>query len=173
MARTESGFSLVEVLVAMLLLSSGGLAAAAALHQVSLALAASRHATLIVAAASAKVAQFDALVWEYEERSPGVLTSATDSQTDLAASSFGAGGTGIFPADGHDHLGAAGEWAGGGTAQEHAVLSRRWRVRPHGGSPDLLTISVEVESRSVSAGMRPLIAAMAHDTVAVRVRMVR
>jgi prepilin-type N-terminal cleavage/methylation domain-containing protein len=172
MARHDGGFSLVEVLVALMLLTAVALAAAAAVQRVTLALSLSRRATLASGAASAKVAQFRALAWEYREIAPGVLTPVQDSQSNLSSSALGASGAGLGVGDGLDHVASNGAWAGAEAAYADAVVTRRWRLRA-GGSPDLLVMVVEAESRAPTSGQTSLVGVVRHESVAVRTRLVR
>lgn len=172
MVRHESGFSLVEVLVALVLLTSVALAAAAAVQRVTLARSMSERATLASGAARAKVAQFHALAWEYREIAPGVLTPVHDSQSDLASGVLGPSGSGLGVGDGLDHVASTGAWAGAASANSEAVLTRRWRLRA-GGSSDLLVMVVDVESRASTRGQASLVGVVRHESVAVRTRLVR
>lgn len=171
-ARNDGGFSLVEVLVALLLLTAVALVAAAAVQRVTLALSLAQRATLASGAASAKVAQFRALAWEYREIAPGVLTPVQDSQSNLSSSGLGASGGGLGVGDGLDHVASNGAWAGAASANSDAVVTRRWRIRP-GGSSDLLVMVVEADSRSPTSGQTSLVGVVHHESVAVRTRLVR
>ena len=146
------GFTLAEVLVAVVLLAvmAGGLASLVAHAARSLARA--RAETLATELARSRLDQLLSLPWGYG--SPYAPTARTDSTTDLSASAPAGGGTGLSVPAGSldanvpsfvDHLDSAGRWLGNTTtAPAGARFTRRWQVGGQAGHPGLLVIRVGV-----------------------------
>lgn len=164
---------MLEVMVAMLLMTSGLLGAAAVLHQLTLALAVSHQAGVASSAAHSKVAQWRALTWEYQVSGPAGLLGLADTSTHLGVEPPAAGGAGIAPGGGLDHVDARGNWAGESTAHPGAAFVRRWEVRPLLGDPDVLLLSVTVEPHRWSMGRVGPASSVPLRLVTVRVRGVR
>ncbi len=153
-ADAESGFSLVEVLVALVVILPAAVAAAG---MVTVAVALARDArleSLAVVLASQKLEQLRSLEWSADDL--GLGTPATDTTTDLTSDPPGPGGVGLTASPAGslssntpgfvDFLDAAGSWAGTGIQPPpHAVFVRRWMVQPLPASPgDTLVLQVLV-----------------------------
>lgn len=144
------GFTLVEVLVAMLLLAvlAGGVSVLVA--GAAQSLARSRLDTLMAVLAQSRLDQLLGLPWGYGSASDPIPRS--DVTTDLSPATPGSSGTGL--AGGAiaanltgfvDHLDQRGRWLGNGaTAGAGARFTRRWQVRRAAGRPDVLVLRVRV-----------------------------
>ncbi len=180
-----AGFSLVEVLVAIGLLTVTGLSAVRLLvFAVDATAAARRQSTSTVLAAS-KLEQLRSLEWAYEPTADGRAGSRVgDLSTDLSLDPPGSGGPGLgLSPDASlqqsippyvDYLDAAGRWVGqGASPPEGTVFVRRWSVRPLADSPDVLRLRVSVvplsrESRRRGVGAHPLRDETRLDTLRAR-----
>jgi prepilin-type N-terminal cleavage/methylation domain-containing protein len=149
----RSGFTLVEVLVAMAVVM---ISALAAVQLVTLALdtmARARRQSQAVLAAAARMEQLRLLRFEYDAAGLRV----TDTTTDLASDPPAGGGTGLTPSPplalaanlpGYvDYLDAESAVVGAGAAvPPRAVFVRRWAVVPIDASGDALALQVVVQS---------------------------
>lgn len=152
----DGGFSLVEVLVATMLLSMLSAGAASLVAASGLALAATRGETVAVLAAESRMEQLRSLAWGFG--SAHAVARLTDTRTDLSGSVPAEGGPGLaaspvsaLAADTPglvDYLDVHGRWVGNdATAASAARFVRRWRVGTAAGSPDTLVIEVRVVDR--------------------------
>lgn len=148
----DCGFTLTDVLVAMLILMSGAMAAAG-LFIVS---AASTRTALVetqtTVLAAAKMEQLQSLVWSYDSGGAPV----SDMSTDLSVEPATNAGVGLraSPVDALDrscpgyvdYLDAGGRWVGTGPVPPRgAVYLRRWSIQPLAHFPgDALVLQVLV-----------------------------
>lgn len=149
----ESGLTLVEVLIATLLLvvlAAG--TSTLSIHAIE-AMALSRLQTSAVALATARMEQLRSLDWGYGEAS-NVLPSS-DFATDLSTDPSNGAGTGLRPSPSAaldvntpgfvDFLDRHGRWLGTGvTAPAGATFVRRWSIEPDSASADTLILQVRV-----------------------------
>ena len=153
----STGFTLVEVLVAMALLVA---AAVGVVRLFAVALAsgrASRDLTIEVALAAGKLEELRSLTWAYDVQ-PGVPpVPRTDEATDLSAEPAAGGGPGLSEAPAGtldtstagyaDYLDPRGRWVGtGGSPPPTAAYIRRWTVRRFPGDERLVALQVLVTS---------------------------
>jgi len=167
--RREAGFSLIEVLFAMVLLMIAALGAAQ-LFAVSVQRnAAARHQTSTTVLAAQKVEQLRALTWGFDPVQAGFPVS--DTTSNLAEQPVTNTGQGLNPSPpdsldfntaGYvDFLDKRGQWVGtGATPPPTAQYIRRWNIRPLPTNPNntlilqVLVTSVRRESEQVGAGQR-------------------
>jgi prepilin-type N-terminal cleavage/methylation domain-containing protein len=158
---TESGFSLLEVLVAttVFALAVAGLADVCAVA--ARANATARVSTLSSMLATQKMEQLRALTWGFDEAGAPL----SDATTDISVSPERPGaGVGLSPSPASalgqniagycDYLDATGRSLGGGTsAPAAAVFARRWSVEPLPSNPNTLVLQVIV-TRAIRGGAR-------------------
>lgn len=137
-ASAVSGVTLIEVCIAMLIVSAAALTVAKLLV-VSLAVTVqARLQTSTVVLAAQKMEQLRALSFYFEQ---GTLTSRTDISTDLTAGTFSSGGPGLSATPSNslsvntssavDYADAHGRWVGTGpTPPAAAAFIRRWNIAP-------------------------------------------
>jgi prepilin-type N-terminal cleavage/methylation domain-containing protein len=160
-ALDDRGFTLVEVLIAMLLVVTA-VTGVMALVGVSVKAAyASRTETTATMLAEQKVEQLRGLTWGFEPANPA--TPLSDTTTDLSRWPPTGGGRGLNPSpsstldtntDGYvDYLDARGTWVGTGTTPPpNAVYIRRWNVAllpAHPADTLLLQVLVTTVSREL------------------------
>ena len=163
--RGEVGSSLVEALIAALVLTSGVVTMA---HLFSVATAsnlAARRSTVAAILAQQKLEQLGALTFGYDAAG----LPLTDTATDTTRTPPAAGGTGLQASPPStlqqntagfvDHVGSDGRVIDGGVqAPAESVFTRRWSVEPASTSPDsALVIQVLVtttgrEAHTVRSG---------------------
>jgi prepilin-type N-terminal cleavage/methylation domain-containing protein len=169
--RRDGGFTLVEVLVAILLMGIAALGVAQ-LFAVSIrAASAARNQTSTTVLAAQKMEQLRALTWGFDADGEGLPVS--DTTTNLANEPATADGGGLNPSPvgaldantpGYvDFLNARGQWVGTGVAPPAgAVYIRRWSVRPLPTNPNntlvlqvlVTTVMREREQPAGGAGAR-------------------
>ena len=150
----ETGLTLIEVCLAMLILSAAALAAAR-LSVVSLSMVvAARLQSETTVLAAQKVEQLRSLAWRFVDA--GVLQPLGDSTTDLSREPMTGGGGGLSPSPAGsltantpgcvDYLDRHGQWVGTGPVPPgSAVFIRRWNIAVLPSSPsDSLVLSVFV-----------------------------
>ncbi len=156
LASAQAGITLVEVLVAVLLMTIGAIGAAQLLGMAVTATASARRQTSTAMIAGTKIEQLRALLWAYElgpGGTPGRRVS--DLTTDLSVDPPGDGGPGLGHAPSMalernmppyvDYVDASGAWVGHGpTPPPVTAFIRRWAVTPLAGSPDVLALQVVV-----------------------------
>jgi prepilin-type N-terminal cleavage/methylation domain-containing protein len=147
-ARSDRGFTLIEVLVAVLMFVTIATGVAQLVAVATRAMRAAREQTMAVMLASAKLDQLRALEWTYEMEGAGdPIVERTDRDTDLSDENLSGGGWGLRPSPGDtlaasapyfaDYLDDRGRWlAAGTTVPAGAVFVRRWCVRPLAAAPD-------------------------------------
>lgn len=161
--RADAGFTIVEVLVSMLIISVMALGVAE-LFAVSIkATHAARNQTSTAVMASQKMEQLRGLTWGYDEASGLPLT---DTTSDLAQDPPTNGGSGLNPSPtgtlssnvaGHvDYLDARSQWVGTGTTPPAtAVYIRRWNIAPLPTNPNntlILQVLVTTVTREAAVG---------------------
>ena len=152
-ASSDRGFSLIEVVVALLLLMTVVSGLVPMITVTTRAVRDARTQTMAASLAVQKIEQLRALCWAFDEFGVGV----TDVTTDTSLGPFGTGGPGLshsppnsltIPAAGFaDYADVWGAWlASGPTPPAAAVFRRRWSVRPVTGvGADALLVEVVVE----------------------------
>lgn len=150
----DAGFTLLEVIGALLLVAIVTAGAAAVVTTSAASIRAARLETVSVLAASEKVAQMLSLAWSRDPRQP--LLGSADLTTDVSAVPWSGGGSGLSisatdslaaSVDGSvDYLDARGTWIGRGVSPPPgATFVRRWRVSGvPGASVDAIAIQVFV-----------------------------
>jgi prepilin-type N-terminal cleavage/methylation domain-containing protein len=149
---SSRGFSLLEVLIALGVLSSGVLAMSALMIATAQAGATATQLDVAQLAARAKLEDLRSLAWTSNDGAVPVSDWSTDlTVTPVAAT--GGPGLGVSPGntllanvEGYcDFLDRHGRWIGGGSPPPAgASWVRRWMVRPDFDRPDLLSIQVVV-----------------------------
>ena len=179
----DDGFTIVEVLVALLIIAVMA-AGVAELFAVSIkATHAARNQTSTTVLASQKMEQLRSLTWGLDEAGTGLPVS--DTTTDLSVDPATNGGGGLNPSPtgtlnsnvaGYvDYLDRAGQWVGtGANPTGGAVFIRRWSIEPLPTNPNntivlqVLVTTVRRESQMAAAtGPR---ARMAGDAMLVSVK---
>jgi len=157
----ERGFTLAEVLVAMLILTTGAMAAAGLFILSAASIRAAAAETQSTLLASAKMEQLQSLLWSYDDAGAPVSDMSTDLSVDPA--SVGGGGLRPSPVDalnrncpGYvDYLDATGRWVGSGPAPPpQAAYVRRWNIQPLANTSDVLVLQV-VATTVVRDALRP------------------
>lgn len=144
------GFTLVEVLVAMAVLSAATLGGVHLLAFATRGMHVARIQGTAALAASSRLDQLRSLQFEFDQTGQRL----TDVVTDLTVDPPAPGGGGLTPSGAGsldanvsgfvDYLDEAGRWVGNGpTPPRAAVFVRRWAVESP-GPPDLLVLQVLV-----------------------------
>jgi len=140
----QHGFSLIEVMVASLILTTGVLALAQLFTLSTTSNVSSRHTTYTTVLAEQKMEELRALTWGFD--TAGLPVSDTGSDT-ASAGDATSGGTGLSPSpatslqantDGWvDYVDQFGRKLGGGAEPPPgAVYARRWSVEPLPTNPN-------------------------------------
>lgn len=143
LAASERGFSLVETLVATLLLAVSLVSLAQLFGMATRANVDAKTTTLVTMAAQQKMEQLRSLTWTRDRDGNEVSDFVTDTAVDPSAAS---GGTGLTSSpsntltesvDGYvDYVDANGRILGGGTEPlEGTLYVRRWSIDPLPASP--------------------------------------
>lgn len=147
----DRGFTLVEVLAAMLVLAAGAIGMAELVALTAVSTRSARAVTSESILALDKLEQLRSLTWGYDATG----TPVSDTTTDLSVqppTNAGAG-LGASPIDSLDRnlagyadfLDAGGRWVGAGTAPPPtAAFVRRWNISPLPANPDVLILQVLV-----------------------------
>jgi prepilin-type N-terminal cleavage/methylation domain-containing protein len=149
--RSSSGFTLVEVLVALALLV---VVSVGVVRLFAIALQAGRAAhdrTVAVSLAIGKIEQLRSLEWRFELDTAGVLNPRTDLTSNLSLEPIVGGGPGLSESPGGtlddsippyvDYLDRRGRWVGtGASPPADAVYIRRWAVHHLPDDPDRTTV---------------------------------
>ena len=144
------GFTLIEVLVAMAVLSAATLGGVHLLAFATRGMHVARMQGVAAVAASSRLDQLRSLQFEFDQAGQRL----TDVSTDLTVDPPAPGGSGLTSSgpgslDANvsgfvDYLDEAGRWVGNGTtAPRAAVFVRRWAIESP-GPPDLLVLQVLV-----------------------------
>jgi len=153
---SNRGFTLVEVLVAMLVLCAAALGGVQLVALATEMMGRARADSLAASLASARMEQLRGLRFEFDANG----LPLTDLTTNLASDPPAAGGTGLAASPGSlaanvsglaDFVDGTGQWLGSGTATPSgAAFVRRWSVEPLDAAGDLVVLQVLV--RPVAAG---------------------
>ena len=147
-ASRSSGFTLVEVLIAVAIFIAIALGVAQLIVIATRAMRAAREQTSTSILAAAKMDELRALAWTYESPVPGLPAAPrSDRMTDVSHPDHGEDGVGLeaSPAGALgsnmppwvDYLDDAGRWVGHDTdPPADAVFIRRWSVRPLQADPE-------------------------------------
>jgi prepilin-type N-terminal cleavage/methylation domain-containing protein len=177
---SSSGFTLVEVLVAVGICTTIAIGVAQLIAVATLATRAAREQTSSVILAAAKMDQLRSLAWSYEPTAAGVPALPRSDRTtnvshpDHAPTGVGlqqspAGTLGANVPPHVDYLDSLGRWVGNGDVPPPgAVFIRRWAVRPLPADPErtlvlqvLVTTVRDAQSRptgwSARAGVEALL----------------
>ncbi len=158
--RAEAGFSLIEVLIAIGVVTTALVALAQLFAMSTRANYTSRSTTIATTLATQKLEQLRGLTWGFDNLSLPV----SDTQTDLSANPPAAiGGTGLQPSPGNtlgknwagyvDYLDEYGNSLGGGeTVPGHAVWIRRWSIEPLPTDPNNTLILQVLVTRNKARG---------------------
>jgi prepilin-type N-terminal cleavage/methylation domain-containing protein len=141
----EKGFTLIEVLIALVVLSIMALGVAALFGVAIKAVHAARNQTSTAALATQKMEQLRSLTWGFDLVETGLPVS--DTTTDLSRTPATSSGTGLNPsptgtldtntAGFVDYLDARGQWVGTGAAPPaNAIYIRRWSIEPLPTNPN-------------------------------------
>lgn len=135
----DAGFSLIEVLVAMIVVVPAVVGAAGMVTLAACAIRDARLESTAIVLASQKLEQLRALEWNADDVNGGPASS--DVTTDLTRDPPAGGGLGLTPSPSGtlstnvpgfvDFLDAGGRWVGtGATPPPRATFIRRWAVTP-------------------------------------------
>ncbi|HKW01212.1 MAG TPA: prepilin-type N-terminal cleavage/methylation domain-containing protein [Vicinamibacterales bacterium] len=163
----DAGFSLIEVLVAMIVVVPAVIGAAGMVTIAACAIRDARLESTAIVLASQKLEQMRALEWNADDVSGGPASS--DTTTDLTRDPPVGGGLGLTPSPSGtlstnvpgfvDFLDAGGQWVGtGATPPPRATFIRRWAVMPlPASSADSLALQVLVTTvaRDAQVTRRP------------------
>ncbi len=163
----DDGFSLIEVLVAMIVVVPAVIGAAGMVTLAACAIRDARLESTAVVLASQKLEQLRALEWNADDVNGGPASS--DTTTDLTRDPPVGGGLGLTPSPAGtlstnvpgfvDFLDVGGRWVGtGATPPPRATFIRRWAVTPlpAGGSDSLaLQVLVTTVTRDGQVTQRP------------------
>lgn len=167
--RTDEGFSLAEVLVAILLLGTLALGIAQLFGVAIRTGTSARQQTSTSILAAQKMEQLRALTWGFDDDAQGLPVS--DTTSNLSNEPFTSDGGGLNPSPVNsldantpgyvDYLDGRGQWVGtGATPPPAAVFIRRWSIRPVPTNPNntlvlqVLVTTVQRETQ-VAAGPGP------------------
>lgn len=148
---SEHGFTLLEVLVALVLVAITA-AGVAGLFSVAIRdVRAARDQTTTVMMAVTRMEELRALTWSFDGSTGAPLSDFT---TDLSRSPPDSSGTGLSSAPGTlerntagyvDYLDAMGRWVGNGSSPPPGTTYvRRWHIEPLPANPDSLVLRVLV-----------------------------
>jgi prepilin-type N-terminal cleavage/methylation domain-containing protein len=155
------GFTLTEVLVAVLVLSVLASSVGALLGISAQTLRRTRLETTATLLAHGRLEQLRSLPWGFGSAHAPV--PGEDVVSDLSGSEPDVGGGGLEPSPAQtlltdtpgfaDHLDAEGRWvARGPTPPARARFTRRWSISRIAGFPDLLLLRVRVVDRRLQVG---------------------
>ena len=160
--NSSKGFSLVEVIISMGLLTTVSLGVAQLFAASTNANRVARSTTSATALAEQKMEQLRSLTWGFDLQGQGL--PLTDTTTDLSLYPHRASGRGLNPSptdslvrntEGYvDYLDATGAWVGtGADIPRGAVYVRRWSISPLPTNPNntlVLQVLVSPVSNEVS-----------------------
>ena len=159
----DAGFTLLEVFIAMMLLTVMALGVAQLFGVAIRSTQAARYQTSTTILASQKLEQLRALTWGFDTTGLGLPVS--DTSSDLTVEPVGNGGQGLNPSPGSaldantpgyvDYLNARGQWVGTGpTPPNTALYIRRWSITPLPTNPNntlILQVLVTTVHRELQA----------------------
>ncbi len=161
----DAGFSLIEVLVAMLIIAPAAIGAAGLVTIAARAVRDARMESTAVVLAAQKLEQLRTLEWNADDSGRGG-SSTSDWTTDVTRDPVVGGGRGLSASPAGalasnvagfvDYLDAAGAWVGTGPMPPpRAVFIRRWAVTPLPTDPaDTLVLQVLVTNFTRDASVR-------------------
>jgi prepilin-type N-terminal cleavage/methylation domain-containing protein len=143
--KTEAGFTLVEVLIAMLIVAFLALGVAGLFGIGIRSVHAARNQTSTSVLAAQKMEQLRALTWGFDDS--GQSLPVSDTTTNLSVVPPTSNGAGLNPSPpdtlnvntpGYvDYLGSRGQWVGtGANPPPAAVYIRRWSIEPLPTNPN-------------------------------------
>ncbi len=135
----DAGFTLIEVLVALVLLASMAMGVAPLFAVATATARDARGQSSTATLAMEKLEQLRSLAWGYDRNVPA--NAISDLSTDLSVEPATAAGTGLSSSPAGtldrnthgyvDYLNGAGQWVGTGqSVSPNAVFIRRWSVQP-------------------------------------------
>ncbi|MEO7189645.1 MAG: prepilin-type N-terminal cleavage/methylation domain-containing protein [Vicinamibacterales bacterium] len=141
----DAGFTIIEVLIAMMVLTVGAMGAAQLFGLAIKATYGARYQTSTSTLAEQKMEQLRALTWGFD--TTGDYLPVSDTTTDLAVTPVTNSGAGLNPSPSTsldanttgyvDYLDKRGAWMGtGATPPATAAYIRRWRVQPLPTNPN-------------------------------------
>ena len=144
-AEAESGFTLVEVLVAMMVFTITALGVAQLFAVAVRASSVARHQTSTSTLAAQKMEQLRGLTWGFDTLNQGLPVS--DNTSNLGTDPVSNNGGGLNPSPPNslevntpgyvDYMDAKGAWVGtGAVAPPTAVFIRRWKIEPLPTNPN-------------------------------------
>jgi prepilin-type N-terminal cleavage/methylation domain-containing protein len=162
--RPDGGFTILEVLIAMLLLAIMALGVAQLFGVAIQATTGARHQTSTTILAAQKMEQLRSLTWGLADDGTGLPVS--DTTTDLTQEPPSSGGGGLNPSPATsldantpgyvDYLDVRGQRVGtGATPPGAAVFIRRWNIRPLPTNPNntlILQVLVTTVTREAQVG---------------------
>jgi prepilin-type N-terminal cleavage/methylation domain-containing protein len=170
-STSDRGFTLIEVMIAMMLIAIMAMGVAALFGVAVRATHAARHQTSTTTLAEQKMEQLRALTWGFDDSGQNLPVS--DTTTDLSQSPPTNSGGGLNPSPANsldsnttgyvDYLDQRGQWVGtGATPPANAVFIRRWSIRPLPTNPNntllmqvlVTTVKREVEVQNVAGSRR-------------------
>jgi len=160
--RDDNGFSLVEVLIAMVVLTTVSLGVAQMFGYAIGTNVAARSQTSTATLAMQKMEQLRGLTWGYDTETSKLGLPLSDTTSDLSTATPSTGGPGLNPSPTNaldtnltyycDFLDQFGNWVGNGTAPPAtgAMYVRRWSIEPLPTNPNnTLVLQVLVTTLAV------------------------
>jgi prepilin-type N-terminal cleavage/methylation domain-containing protein len=155
--RADAGFTLIEVLAAMLLIAAAAIGVAGLLGAAVRSRDAARVQTMATLLAQQKMEQILSLTWRFDPAGTGLPDG--DTTSDVSFNPPQAGGTGLQPSPAGtldadtsgfvDYLDATGRWVGrAGAVPGAAVYVRRWSIQSLASDP--------ADTRVVQVLVRPV-----------------
>jgi prepilin-type N-terminal cleavage/methylation domain-containing protein len=146
-AGTDAGFSLVEVLIAIGVLTAVSLGVAQLFALATTTNLTAKGQTSASILAAQKMEQLRGLTWGFDQDPAALGLPVSDTTTDLSVDPPAAAGTGLNPSPAGslesnvpgfvDFLDAFGNWTGNGaTPPPTAVYVRRWSIEPLPTNPN-------------------------------------
>jgi prepilin-type N-terminal cleavage/methylation domain-containing protein len=161
-SRFDQGFTLVEVLLALILIACVAMGVAQLFHVGVASVQSARHQTSTSVLAAQKLEQLRGLRWAL---APDTGLPEHDVSTDLSTDPLTGSGAGLTPSPAEtlaantpgyvDYLDARGRWVGTGiTPPNRAVYIRRWNISRLAADPDntlVLQVLVTTIKRAAQA----------------------
>jgi prepilin-type N-terminal cleavage/methylation domain-containing protein len=183
--NSQRGFSLIEVIISMGLLTTVSLGVAQLFAVSTKANRTARNQTSAVSLAEQKIEQIRSLSWGFDLNGLGL--PVTDTTTDLSVYPHGNSGSGLNPSpsdsllvsrDGFvDYLDTNGVWVGtGATPPGNAAYIRRWSILPLPTNPNntlviqVLVTAVSDETQRVETTGRTTRPRMPGDVMLISVK---
>ena len=165
--REDDGFTIIEVLIALLILAITALGVAQLFAVAIQATSGARNQTSTTVLAAQKMEQLRALTWGFDDSGTGL--PVCDTTTDLTQEPPTATGSGLNPSPANsldvntpgfvDFLDQRGQRVGtGAVAPPTAIYIRRWSIRPLPTNPNntlILQVLVTTVQREAQVGGTP------------------